>query len=170
MKKILINSDRTYVSRTKNTGRGIFAIRDIRKGELIAIFKGGTKKVIIRSKRDSENFVGTHLLGLNKNLWLVPKKIDPLYYVNHSCNPNSGIKGAVRLYSMRKIKKGEEITFDYSTTEGDIFWEMKCNCGILGCRKIIRSIQFIPENNFKKYLPYVPSYFRDIYIKYKSKK
>jgi uncharacterized protein len=169
-KRVFINHRKTYVSHTNSIGYGLFAKRKIRKGEIIATFKGGIKRVIIKNKKDSENFAGTHLMGLAKTLWLVPKKEDPLYYTNHSCSPNSGIKGKVRLYALRNIGKDEEITFDYSTTEEDMFWYMQCNCGVNKCRKIIRSIQYLPYKNFQEYLPYVPSHFREVYIKHKSRK
>ena len=34
--------------------------------------------------------------------------------VNHSCDPNCGLVGAVILVAMRDIEPGEEITFDYA--------------------------------------------------------
>ena len=83
--------------------------------------------------------------------------------MNHSCNPNTGIKGKVRFYAIKNIYKDEEITFDYSTSEVDIYWSMRCKCGANNCRGIIRSIQFLPETTFKRYLPYIPSNFQDIY-------
>lgn len=169
-KVILINHKKTYISRTGNIGYGLFSKKNIKKGQIIATFKGGLKKVIIKNKKDSENFTGTHLMGLAKTLWLVPKKEDPLYFTNHSCSPNSGIKGKVRLYALQDINKNEEITLDYSTTEEDIFWNMRCNCGVKKCRRVIRSIQYLPDNTFQKYLPCVPSHFKKVYLKYKSKK
>jgi uncharacterized protein len=169
-KEPFIYHGKVYVSLTKNIGRGLFAKKNIKKGEIITTFSGGIKKVIIKNKEDSESFVGTHLLGLKRTLWLAPKKEDPLYYTNHSCNPNSGIKGAVRLYALRDISKDEEITFDYSTTEEDIYWSMECNCNSINCRKNIRSIQFLSEKKINEYLPCIPSYFKKVYLEYKSKK
>ncbi len=38
----------------------------------------------------------------------------PQHYINHSCNPNAGFKGQIFMVAMRKIKRGEEITYDYA--------------------------------------------------------
>jgi len=67
------------------------------------------------------------------------------YYLNHSCNPNSGIRDKVIIVAMRDIERGEEITLDYSITEADRTGKLKCKCGDQNCRKIIRSIQFLPK-------------------------
>jgi SET domain-containing protein len=160
-----------YVDDTKSTGKGIFARIPIKKGEHIATFKGRIIKKIIKTKKDSLSFVGTHLLGLGRYKWLEPSRSDPLYYLNHSCNPNAGIKGSVRLYAMRNIDKGEEITIDYSTTEEFIHWRMNCvcRCGSKNCRRTIRSVQFLPKKTFNKYMPYIPTYFKNIYLKYNKK-
>jgi hypothetical protein len=63
------------------------------------------------------------------------------------------------------MKEGEEITIDYSTIEGDPLWEMKCACGEKNCRKIIRSIHSMPKKQFERYLPYVSTYFKRLYLK-----
>lgn len=59
-------------------------------------------------------------------------------FINHSCDPNSGIqiKGKkVVLLAIKDIKQNEEITWDYSTTMDEDDWEMDCQCGCLKCRK-----------------------------------
>src|SRR3989344_5308661 len=76
------------------------------------------------------------------------------------------IKGEIKLFVPRNKKEGEEITIDYSIIEGDDMWKMKCNCGEKNCRKIIRSIQYLPTRTFKKYLPYIPTYFKKVYKTY----
>ncbi|MBI5892633.1 MAG: SET domain-containing protein-lysine N-methyltransferase [Deltaproteobacteria bacterium] len=82
-----------------------------------------------------------------------------------SCNPNAGIKGNITFVALKNIRKDKEITFDYSISEHDVFWKMKCCCEQRGCRKIISSIQFLPIKTFKKYLPYIPTYFKKVYLK-----
>ena len=64
---------------------------------------------------------------------------------------------------MDNIKKGEEITIDYSITEDDPYWKMKCGCSNKDCRKTIRSIRFLPEKNFKKYRPFIPKFLKKFY-------
>lgn len=55
-------------------------------------------------------------------------------YINHSCNPNSYIRVAfnkVEFYSLRVIKKGEELSANYGETHHD--GKLKCNCGAKNC-------------------------------------
>jgi len=104
-------------------------------------------------------------VGFGKDKWL--EVGSPAVYINHSCQPNAGIKGRVTVVALKNILKGEEIKLDYSITEEDLLWQLEypCNCGTKDCRKIIRSIQGLPEKTFKKYLPFVPTYFRKVYEK-----
>lgn len=65
-------------------------------------------------------------------------------YTNHSCSPNSVIRSRivdkqadVVLITLQDVKKGEELTFDYATTETDLTAELKkqeCLCGSYKCR------------------------------------
>jgi hypothetical protein len=103
-------------------------------------------------------------VGIGKDLWIDPSY--PLSQLNHSCNPNIGQRGKIRFYALRDIRKGEEMTFDYSTSEAETDWTMKCHCGSKKCRKTITSIQFLPENIYSDYLPYIPTYFQKVYNRY----
>jgi hypothetical protein len=145
---------------------GVSAGEDIKKGE--------AKFLTIKNKTDSLSY--PNWIGIGENKWIDPDY--PNQYLNHSCNPNSGIKGTIRtkdngeditgkytIVALKKIKEGEEITIDYSTIEGDDLWEMECNCGEKNCRKTIRSVTHIPEEQFKRYLPNVPTYFKNLYFK-----
>ena len=40
-----------------------------------------------------------------------------IFSVNHSCEPNCGIRNACGLVALRDIKDGEEITYDYCMTD-----------------------------------------------------
>lgn len=73
--------------------------------------------------------------------------------VNHSCNPNCRIliiNTRAFLYSIKTIKPNDEITFDYSTIINSDF-SFNCNCKSFNCRKNIRNILSLNENDFKKY-------------------
>lgn len=150
-----------YIAGSKIEGLGVTAGENIKKGEVIQHIKGEAKFLAIKSKDDSLSY--PNWIGIGKNKWIDPDF--PNQYLNHSCNPNSGIKGKVTMVALKDIKEGEEITIDYSIIEGDDMWEMKCSCKQPNCRKIIRSIQHMPKEQFKKYLPYVPTYFKKLYLK-----
>lgn len=150
-----------YICTSKIEGKGIAAGEDLNKGDVIQRIKGEPKFLAIKNKKDSLSY--PNWIGVGKNKWINPDY--PNQYLNHSCNPNSGIKGKVTMIALLDINEGEEITIDYSIIEGNDLWEMKCRCGEKNCRKIIRSVQYLPEKQFKKYLPNVSTYFKKLYLK-----
>ena len=147
----LPSGKKVFVGPSKIHGYGIIAKTNIKKGEVVFIVKG--KKVKWHVKNLKTSLHGPDWVGYGKDEWIDPSGFSE--YLNHSSNPNCGIKGKVTVRAMRNIKKGDEITVDYSTIEGDKIWYMKDNNGN-GNRKLIRGIQFLPLKTYKKYLPYIP--------------
>jgi SET domain-containing protein len=156
-----------HIQKSSMHGKGIFATKDIAKGEVVFIIKGKKIKFLIDSKEQAEK-AGMNWVGYSRNQWIDP--IEHCVYFNHSCDPNSAIKGRLTFVAVRDIKKGEEITFDYSLNESDIFWRMKCRCGSKNCRKQIRSIQYLPSSLVKKRWQMIPKYFQDIYERFGREK
>ena len=152
MKKFVIRSSGIH-------NRGMLATKDIRRGELIDYVRGQRRHLYIRSKHDAD--IGPDWIGVSARTWINPKW--PFNYINHSCSPSAGIEGRIRCRALRDIRKGEEITMDYATTEASPFWEMRCLCKQPNCRKVIRAIQFLPRSRFNAYLPFVPTYFQKVY-------
>ena len=154
MKKITVKT-------SKIEGSGIYIEEDAVAGDVISNIKGEPQFKINKNKRDALSH--PNWVGVAENQWIDPAI--PYKFLNHSCNPNSGIKGRLSIVALRNIEKGEEITVDYSTIEGDPRWEMRCSCGENNCRKIIYSIHSLPKSQFAKYLPYVSTYFKKLYLK-----
>lgn len=152
-----------YISNSKISNQGVFSKKDIKKGEIIFILKGVLHKCRITTKKEAMK--NPNMMGVGENTWIHPTS--PGVFINHSCDPNAGIKGSVTFVALKNIKKNEEITFDYSISE-DSPWEMKCNCGSLNCRRIIRGIKFLPKDVYLKYLPNIPQYFQKVYKKYNN--
>src|SRR3989344_6629940 len=142
------------VIKESNAGKGVFANKNFKRLEKIIDFK---IEPIVRSTEipdDPETNNNNHYLQIGKHTYLGPSgEIDD--YFNHSCDPNSGLKiskNKVTLISIKKIKKGEEITFDYSTTMYNDRWTMRCVCESRNCRKIIGNFADIPKEIKKKYI------------------
>lgn len=159
-----LNSKKTFVGPSKIHGNGVIAKKNIKKGEIIFVIKGELLhwNPDIPQPKNSEMWV-----GIDRNIWIDPHGVTR--YLNHSSNPNSGIRGRVVLRAIKNIKRGEEITIDYSTTEEYTPWKMK-DCKGEGERKFVRSIQFLPLKTYQKYLPYIPYYFQKVYNKYHNLK
>ena len=140
-------------------GKAVFANKDFNKGDSIIEFRGKIYRRKDRSKGLHSKI--NHYLQIGKDLYLGPsKRIDD--YINHSCNPNCGIKISDRigLFAIKQIRKGAEITFDYSTTMDEDYWEMDCSCGSRNCRKRIRDFKYLPKKLQRKYIEMriVPEY------------
>lgn len=150
-----------FVSTSKIHGLGLVAGENIKKGESIAVIKGDIKFKV--NKNEKESLGNPDWIGIEKNVWIDPEK--PYKFLNHSCDANTGIKGKITLVAVKNIKEGEEIVIDYSTIEGDEMWRMNCNCGAVNCRGIVRSIQNLPVKDFKRYDPYISTYFKKLYKK-----
>jgi uncharacterized protein len=152
-----------YVGDSKIAGRGLFAKRNIKKGEIVFIMKG--EKVVMNGKNGQKILETPNIMGVGKNEWIDPT--EPYVFVNHSCEPNMSVKGRVTFVAIKDIKRDEELTFDYSISE-DSCWQLKCNCSSKNCRKIVRGLRHLPLSCFKKYQPVFPSYFKKVYISLKS--
>lgn len=145
-----------YIGPSRSNGRGLFAKVRFKKNQVLFTVEG---KIKVESY-GPDYWVGPRWVGINVRTWLAPSKDDYAYYLNHSCDSNSGLKDQVVLVAMSTIERGEEITLDYSLTEVDPYWKMNCKCGKQNCRRIIRSGQFLPEEVYRKYQPFVPEFVR----------
>lgn len=144
------------IKNSKISGKGSFAPRDIQKGEFIIALKGeivSRDEINRRIKAGQEDWDDP--LQINDNQFVDLDRESLL--INHSCNPNAGVYKTNKLYAIKDIERGEEITYDYSTTVGESDaiegqrWSMKCNCGAKNCRKIIRNYLSIPKGILRKY-------------------
>jgi SET domain-containing protein len=145
-----------YVKETPLKGLGIFALRDIRKDEIISTFTGPPVK--IERLDDFPPEVVDHLFNVGTDEYLLAR--EPEVRTNHSCDPNAGIVKDVCLIAMRDIQKDEEITFDYSVIMDDD-WVLECRCGSPLCRKIIGKYRDLPPEIKEKYRDYSPDWIKN---------
>ena len=75
---------------------------------------------------------------VDEDLYLVSDETpEPGDMLNHSCEPNAGLKGSALLVAMRDIAVGEEITFDYAMCDASDYDEFSCMCGVPTCRQVV---------------------------------
>lgn len=117
-----------YVVKRTATGLGLFATKPIRKGKRIIEYTGPRI-----SNEEVENRNGKYFFGVNKK-WSVDgsPRSNIARYINHSCKPNAEaiISGTrIWIWSRKKIKPGDEITYDYGKEyfEG-LIEPMGCKC------------------------------------------
>ncbi len=120
------------VKRSK-TGLGLFADQDIAKGVCIIEYIG-------RQIKGEEEYTSTskYLFEVNSRLTIDGRdRKNTARYINHSCKPNCEpiiYKSRVYIFSIKKIKKGEELVYDY----GKEYWDEhigKSKCRCVGCVK-----------------------------------
>ncbi|GAQ88989.1 hypothetical protein KFL_004760040 [Klebsormidium nitens] len=107
---------------------------------------------------EEETFAGVGSLEIVRS--------DASNYMNHSCDPNCWFltEDPARMLARRAMKAGEEITFDYATSETTDFryqisgWE-SCLCGSKNCRGKLLGSDYQRPDVRKRYeghfMPYV---------------
>ena len=117
------------------SGRGVVAIDNIAKDEIVAIKAGRIVNARQLVKISAE--VGDLALQIDDDFYLTPghtAEIDDMsVFINHSCDPNVGFRGQVVYVAMRDIKAEEELFHDYSMERSDDYF-LECHCGSPLCR------------------------------------
>jgi len=143
-------SKKLEIKSTKKYGNGIFAIEEIKKGEVIHVLSGEKMNPDEFAKRvNSKKEYIDDPFQIGKRTYIDLDEFSR--NINHSCDPNGGIRKMSELFALRDIKNGEEITYDYSATIAPTRWSMKCKCGSKNCRKILGDVLSIPKKQLKKY-------------------
>ena len=132
-------------------GNGMFAAAAIKKGERLIEYKGQrrTHEDVDAGESGDVDSGHTFLFTLNDE-WVIDANFEgnDARWINHSCDPNceaildeneeDGSKSRVFIESIRAIKQGEELTYDYGITLAERhtarlkkIWA--CRCGAKNC-------------------------------------
>ena len=149
-----MNRNNVYVKNVDKFEMGTFAKCDFRKGEEVMQFYGDQ----ILTERNK------YSIQLEENKHLMPSE-NGGKFVNHSCNPNCGIKNDKILIALRDIKANEEIRFDYAMTETAISQKIKCLCGEKECRGYITGFFELSPNYKIKYKACFSKYINQLFEK-----
>src|SRR6266849_7551823 len=104
-------SPKSEVRESKIHGRGLFAIADIAKNEIVAV-KGGhiVDRKTLREKIAPR--LGPVEIQIDDDLFIAPVAEEErelsMLYSNHSCNANLGVRGEITFVAMRNVRAGEE--------------------------------------------------------------
>ncbi len=145
-----MDNKKVALRKTQNFGRAVFARKRIKKGEVIAVFDGPIFDDIFDGWTED---LHNHAIQIGPREWRDSAGI--ARYVNHSCDPNCGIKNRIKIVAMRTIEPGEQITFDYEMTEKSTWWRMRCRCGSPLCRGKIGNYARMPKALRAKYKGYI---------------
>jgi len=133
------------VKGSKIHNKGMYAKVDIKKGTEIIEYVGEkiTKKEsdirgekVLSSSKTHKEKGSVYIFELNKRYDIDGNvKWNPARYINHSCDPNCeaiNIDGHIWIQAIKKIKKGEELTYNYGYNLDD-YEDHPCKCGSKNC-------------------------------------
>jgi hypothetical protein len=140
-------------------GHTVVSAETIAKGELIVVWSGTL--VSGEELNDMPQTVRRYSLQVEENQYLVSlSDCEPPDYVNHSCDPNSGLSGQITLVAMRDIEPGEEITYDYAMSDGSPYDEFSCSCGSAHCRGRVSGEDWRRADLWRRYAGYFSPYLQ----------
>jgi uncharacterized protein len=153
-------SPKTEVRESKIHGRGLFATANIAKDEIVAL-KGGhiVDRKTLRAKITP--VLGPVEIQIGDDLFIAPVSDEErelsMLYLNHSCDPNLGMRGEITFVAMNDIGAGEELTHDWAMTDDDDY-SVECNCGASNCRQILTGKDWQRPDLQKRYAGYFSAY------------
>ncbi len=165
-------SPKCKISASKLGGKGVFAIKKIKKNEMVALWGG-----IVYSRKEIQNLdrkfphIAAHALAIYKDFYLGPinnDKLDDAELFNHSCEPNIGVKGQIVVLAKRDILCGEELCFDYDTTDTNDDDFFVCSCKSKFCRKKINGSAWKDKKFVKRNKGFISWYIEEKISKLKK--
>jgi len=143
---VLSDPDLLEVRRSAVHGRGVFALRRIRKGTRIIEYLGER----ISHQEADRRYEHKRADDNHTFLFIVDRRIvvdagiggNEARFINHSCAPNCESvieRGHIYIEALRTIEPGEELNYDYRiarerTDPPDIDTIFACSCGAEHCR------------------------------------
>lgn len=145
-------------TQARPVGSSCLAVEPIAAGEVVAAFGG---RCLTRDEFDllpvQQQVRG---IQIDEQLFLSGAiEPEPSDFINHSCEPNCGMRGNTVVVALRDIAVGEDLTYDYAMSDGSDYDEFECACGAAACRgKVTGHDWMLPElqlryrGNFSPYL------------------
>jgi uncharacterized protein len=127
-------ADGLEARRSASEGYGVFATRPLAEGSLLCVWGGRVVSTVrmltlpddrrrYAVQIDDDHYLVTPLSGLGA-----------ADLVNHACDPTALLAGANTLVARRPLSVGEEITYDYATSDANPYLGFTCRCGAAVCR------------------------------------
>ncbi len=121
-------------------GRGVFASRPLRPGDLVVAYAPKQRRVDVRDPQAAAA-AETKLTLLSEGRWVIipDTSVPGGWLCNHSCQPNAAIFSdrEGRIQCTRPIAAGEEVTIFYGWVSHNEPRRDPCRCGAATCRGFI---------------------------------
>ncbi|OGM15356.1 hypothetical protein A2V56_03235 [Candidatus Woesebacteria bacterium RBG_19FT_COMBO_42_9] len=149
---------RVTVKVSKIQGKGVYALENIKKGEIVLEINDSHAVKDPSKLTKYQHEYECDYLADGKIVLMQP----PERHINHSCDSSTYVKtieGKRKVFAMKDIKKGDEITYDYSIN-GYNDGTFDCHCGSKNCRGVYQGNFFkLPKDLQIRYLPYLDNWF-----------
>jgi hypothetical protein len=144
--------NRISIETTSDRDWGLVACKTFLEGEKVMTAKAVSNVPI----RDS------HSIQVD---WEKHVRIDlPARFINHSCDANCGVQdnehGAYDFHALNTIPEGEELTFNYETSENEISAFETCMCGSKSCRGYVGGFSKHRDELQGRYGKYIANYLK----------
>jgi uncharacterized protein len=140
------------VKETPDKGIGVFAAKDFARGEIVLVGRG-IKILSVRT---------LHSIQMNLNLHVLLD--EPAVFLNHCCSPNVGVRnnqyGGYDFVAIADIVEGEEIVYDYETTETAFAGQFQCQCHASNCRRQLSGFVALPLEVRESYGEFIADYLK----------
>lgn len=164
---------KTKVKATPKKGFGLFAGEKIQEGEFVMEYVGeiidDSELEARKGRYAAEGRPHYYFITLEQNMTIdATLKGCNARFINHSCDPNCetqkwtvGKTSVIGIFTLRDIKRGEELTFDYGFERfGGV--GQKCYCGSKNCRGFIEAKKKDPEITQKARLKNIRNTFNNL--------
>ncbi len=150
-----MNAKRTahvVLKKTPEKGIGVFAAKDFDRGERVLVGRG----IKVLSTRT------LHSIQTNLNLHVLLD--EPAVFLNHCCFPNVGVRNnqsnGYDFIAIADIVEGEEIVYDYETTETAFAGKFQCQCRSSNCRGQLYGFFALPSEARERYGEFIADYLK----------
>lgn len=84
------------------------------------------------------------------------EELDRFYwrFMNHGCEPSAVIRRRA-VFALKPIRAGEQIAFNYNTTEYELAEPFECRCGSSRCDGLIRGFRFLARPAQERLRPWL---------------
>lgn len=143
--------------RRVNGAYAVIASRQVRRGAVIFKMRG---RLTDRPSKYS--------IQLSEHQHLEPHSHDPrdvnslIRFFNHSCSPSAYVSVEdLTARALYDLEPGEEVTYNYNTTEFEISSPFQCHCQAENCLSDIRGFRRLSREQQMALWPYLAPYLRE---------
>jgi hypothetical protein len=128
----------------------VVAIRTVKVGGKVLTLDG---EVVDRPSRHSIQLdEGSHIEVMD-DLPLEEMMLShPWRFTNHSCDPNTKLVDR-SLVALRPVRAGDEVTYNYNTSEWELAEPFECRCGSPSCERTIRGFKYLGQTERERIRP-----------------